>query len=376
MMNLGRLRLLGGLSVVLALVSACSSGPEKIRPTELQPAAKLVSAQLLWSIQVGASPVALAPLSHRGRVYLVGGGGTVVAVDAATGRDVWRVNLATPLATGVGTDGQTTAVVTQSNQLVALEEGRESWRVQLPAAAFTPPLVAGRRVFVLAADRSVSAFDAQNGARLWTQVRAGEPLVLRQSGLLLAVGDTLVAGLSGRVVGLNPLNGTPSWEVPIANSRGANEVERLVDMVGPASRVGTSVCGRAYNSALGCVDADAGRVVWSKPAKGLTGVDGDEQRVFGTESDGRLVAWQRANGDRVWEIDRLKFRDLTAPLSVGKWLAIGDGAGLVHLVSPADGSELNRLTTDGSAIVSRPVLSGTAIVVQTRNGGVYAWDSQ
>jgi outer membrane protein assembly factor BamB len=61
--------------------------------------------------------------------------------------------------------------------------------------------VAGNRVFVLAADRSVSAFDGQSGRRLWSQQRPGEPLVLRQSGVLLAVGDTLVAGQGGRLVG-------------------------------------------------------------------------------------------------------------------------------------------------------------------------------
>jgi outer membrane assembly lipoprotein YfgL len=359
-----------------AVLSACSSGPEKMQPAVLQPAATRVSAQLMWNTQVGASSASLAPLALQGRVYLAGGGGVVAAVDAATGRDLWRTNLATPLATGAGSDGQTTAVVTQGNQLVALVDGRESWRVQLSAASFTSPLVAGRRVFVLLADRSVSAFDADNGARLWTQSRPGEPLVLRQSGLLLAVGDTLVAGLSGRVVGLNPLNGTPRWDALVANSRGTNEVERLVDIVGPASRVGSSVCARSFNSAVGCVDAESGRLVWTKPSQGITGVDGDGDRVFGTEGDGRLVAWKRDKGDRVWEVDRLKYRELTAPLSLGKLLAVGDASGLVHLLSREDGSELARMNTDGSPILARPVLSGPALVVQTRNGNVYAWRSQ
>ena len=362
--------------VASALLSACSSGPERMQPAPLQPAATRVNAQLMWTTQVGASRVTLAPVSLQGRVYLAGGEGVVAAVDAATGRDVWRTNLSTPLATGAGSDGQTTAVITQGNQLVALADGRESWRVQLPAASFTAPLVAGRRVFVLLADRSVSAFDAENGARLWTQSRPGEPLVLRQSGLLLAVGDTLVAGLSGRLVGLNPLNGTPRWEALVANSRGTNEVERLVDIVGPASRVGNSVCARSFNSAVGCVDTESGRLSWTKPSQGITGVDGDEERVYGSEGDGRLVAWKRDKGERVWEVDRLKFRELTAPLSLGKLLAVGDGSGLVHLLSREDGSELARISTDGSSILAKPVLSGPALVVQTGNGNVYAWRSQ
>lgn len=378
MIQLGRLRLMGGLvAVAVGLVlGACSSSPVKMKPAELAPPATRASAQLIWSTQMGPSSPSMVPLSLQGRVYLTGASGTVAVLDATSGRDVWRLNLRASLATGVGSDGQTTAVVTRDNQLIAMADGSETWRVQLPAASFTAPLVAGRRVFVLAADRSVSAFDAQNGARLWTQSRPGEPLVLRQSGVLLAVGDTLVAGLSGRLVGLNPLNGTPRWEAPIANSRGTNEVERLVDLVGSVSRIGNTVCARSFNSAVGCVDTDTGRLLWSKPAQGVTGVHGDEQLVVGSEADGRLIAWQRAKGDRAWEVDRLKFRELTAPLVLGRLLAVGDGTGLVHLLSREDGSELTRLTTDGSAIMAAPVLSGPALVVQTLNGGVYAWRSQ
>ena len=140
----------------------------------------------------------------------------VAALDAETGRDVWRLNLGTGIAAGVGSDGETAAVVTQGNELVAIVNGKESWRARLPARTFASPLVAGKRVFVLTADRTVTAFDGQTGARLWSQSRSAEPLVLGQAGVLLAVGDTLVAGLSGRLVGLNPLTGSVRWEAPVA----------------------------------------------------------------------------------------------------------------------------------------------------------------
>lgn len=360
----------------LALVGACSSGPAKVKPADLPPPATKMVPQAIWSAQVGASSVALAPLALQGRIYVSGGSGTIVAIDAASGRDVWRLNLGTALATGPGSDGQVTAVVTLANQLVAINDGKEMWRAQLPAASYTAPLVAGRRVFVLTADRSVVAFDGQTGARLWTQSRPGEPLVLRQSGVLLAVGDTLVAGLSGRLLGLNPGNGSPRWDVQVANSRGTNEVERLVDLVGPVSRVGNSVCARAFNSAVACADAEAGRALWNKPAQGIVGVHGDAELVLGAEADGRLIAWRRANGEKAWELDRLKYRELSAPLSLERLMVVGDGTGLVHVLSTADGSELTRLTTDGSAVLAPPVLAGPALVVQTRNGGVFAWRSQ
>ena len=86
------------------------------------------------------------------------------------------------------------------------------------------------------ADRSVLGFDGASGRLLWTQQRPGDPLVLKHAGVLMAVGDTLVAGLSGRLVGLNPTTGALRWDAPIATPRGTNDLERLVDVVGPVSR--------------------------------------------------------------------------------------------------------------------------------------------
>lgn len=362
--------------VAAALLSACGSSTKKPQPTELPAVAALMGTQLAWSAQVGESHASLAPLVAGGRVFVAGGTGQVAALDATTGRDVWRLNLNTPIAAGVGADGQTAAVVTRNNQLVAIADGSERWRVRLPARSFTAPLVAGERVFVLTADRVVTAFDGKTGARLWSQSRPAEPLVLSQTGALLAVGDTLVVGLAGRLTGLNPDNGSVRWEAPIATSRGTNEVERLVDIVGPVSRIRNSVCARAYSAAVGCVDASRGTVVWTRAAQGTTGVHGDDRLVFGSESDGRFQAWQRTTGEPAWSIDRLKYRGLTAPLALGRVVAVADSRGLVHLISREDGSEMTRLTTDGSPIDAAPVLAGDALLVQTRNGGVFAWRPQ
>jgi outer membrane assembly lipoprotein YfgL len=361
---------------VALLSSACSFSPKKPAPAPLPPVAAMMGTQLAWTVQVGPGPANATPKVVGTRVYLAGAGGTVAAIDTETGREIWRTLLGTALATGVGADGETAAVVTQENTLIALSGGQQRWRVQLPAKVFTAPLVAGGRVFVVTADRTVLAFDGGNGARLWSQQRPGEPLVLSQAGVLLAVGDTLVAGLSGRLTGLNPQNGSARWEAPIATPRGTNEVERLVDLVGPVSRLGDSVCARAYSAAVGCVDAARGRVVWTQIAQGSTGLAGDDRLVFGTESDGRVRAWQRASGEAAWSIDRLKYRSLSAPLAVGRVVALGEATGTVHLLSREDGSELTRLLTDGSAIIGGPTLAGQVLLVQTRNGGVFAWRPQ
>src|SRR5262249_26261516 len=271
---------------------------------------------------------------------------------------------------GVGFDGSTAAVVTRNNDLVAFVSGKEVWRQKLGALSYTPPLVAGARVFVLGGDRSVSAFDGGTGRRLWSQQRQGEPLVLRQAGVSLAVGDTLVVGQGGRLAGLNPLNGGVRWEAPIATARGINDIERLVDVVGRVSRVGDSICARAFQAAVGCVDAARGAVVWTQRASGSEGVHGDAASVYGTESDGKVVSWRRSDGKRGWTSDRLLHRGLGAPLALGRSVIVGDAFGFVHLLSREDGTLLNRLATDGTAIAAAPAAAGNTLVVVTHGGNV------
>lgn len=368
-----RLLRLAGMILAIAALAACASGSDRPKPAELQPNVALMGVRLAWNTRLGEVAYPLQSAVSGQAVALAAGDGTVLALNAANGAELWRGSAGAPLAAGVGFDGSVAAVVTRGNELVTLEAGRVLWRRNLAAQGFTPPLVAGGRVFVLAADRSVSAFDGRSGRRLWSQPRPGEPLVLRQSGVMLAVGDTLVVGLSGRLVGLNPSNGSVRWEAPVATPRGTNEIERLVDLVGRVSRVGDVVCVRAFQAAVGCVNAVRGNVLWSKPSNGADGVHGDADRVYGTEADGKVVAWRRNDGERVWLSERLQHRGLTAPLAAGRSVAIGDSAGFVHLISREDGSLLTRLSTDGTAIAAAPVLAANTLVVVTRGGNVYGF---
>lgn len=362
--------------VAMASMVACSSSGGRLKPAELPPLVPLIGVKQVWVNPLGASGVPISLSVHAGKAAVASGNGTVAMVDTQTGADLWRLQLSTPLTAGVGSDGHMAAVVTTRNDLVAVVSGREVWRHPLGVASYTAPLVAGQRVFVLGGDRSVTAYDGNSGARLWTQTRTGDPLVLQQPGVLMAVGDTLVVGLGGRMVGFSPSNGAIRWEAPLATPRGINDIERMVDLVAPVSRLDGVVCVRAFQAAVGCVDAVRGRVLWSKPADGAQGVHGDDKFIFAGESNGRVAAWNRANGDVAWTNDQLMHRQLSAPLVLGRSVAVADATGTIHLLSRENGSFMARLPTDGSGIVSAPALAGDTLLALTQNGNLFAWRPQ
>ena len=368
----------GVLASALAL-SGCSlfSSKSAPKPMELGPNVPVLPVSQAWKASMGkVEGIVLEPRVIGDTVTVASDAGEVLALNARTGAVAWRTSLGTQLSAGVGSDGRWSAVVSKSNELIAVEGGKQLWRKQLPIQVFTAPLVAGNRIFVLAADRSVYAYDAASGQRLWVQQRPGEALVLRQQGVLMAMGNTLVTGLGGRLVGFNPDNGSIRWEAPLASPRGTNDVERLVEIAGRTSRIGDNICARAFQTSVGCVDVERGGVVWSQTAAGNEGIDGDDNAIYGVESNGTVIAWKRADGTKVWSSNRLRYRNLTAPLVLGRSVVIGESNGDVHMLSREDAAPLNRLTTDKSGVATAPVAAADTLVVVTRDGGIYGFRPQ
>jgi outer membrane assembly lipoprotein YfgL len=361
--------------VVFLGVFLAACGTPKPKPAQIPAIKADKPIQSLWQFKLGGDVSFVQSLqSVQERMALTSDDGNIAVVNVRNGQVVWRHQLKTALNTGAGFDGEHVAVVTLNNELVMLKDGKVLWRNRLTSQSYTHPLVAGERVFMMMADRSVLAFDLATGVRLWLQQRPGEPLVLKQNGVLMAFQNTLLVGLGGRLTAINPDNGQFKWDVPVANPRGINDLERLVDLVAKPSRVANSVCVRAFQSQVGCVDALRGSVLWTRSSVGSQGLDGDAKTLIGTESNGMVQAWSRTTGDRLWDSDRLKYRELTGPLFTSKGVVIGDSGGWLYLLSSTDGSLINRVQTSSDGFASTPTaLADGGFVVLTRNGLLQAY---
>jgi len=356
-----------------ALLFACSSSPDKPQPTPLEAVSPQIAGRQVWSARFeGAIPPVIVSVSG-GAFTLAAADGTVVALAPESGRELWRADVGEKLGSSAGGDGRYASVVTRDNELITLESGRVLWREPMKARVTTPPLVAGERVFVMGVDRVVHAFDVRDGRKLWTVQRPGDALTLALAGVIGPFKDTLLVGQGPRLVAVDPLRGNMRWEIPLASPRGTNEVERLADLVGPAARNGDTVCARAFQSAVGCANAERGTLLWSKNVGGTASVAADDQYVFGADASGRITAWRIANGDVAWTSEKMLYRGLSGPVAFGKAVVFGDVEGQVHFLARDSGQPLLRLPTDGSPVIGPPALSGSTMLVVTRAGGVFAF---
>jgi len=359
-------------AALLAAVLAAGCSSEGPKPTPLFPDPAKITGHQTWKLDFsnfGAQGIAVA-----GDAFVIAGrDGHLEAVDAATGQERWRANADGRLSTGVGTDGRYAAVVSRDGDLIVLDRGQATWHRHLDSAVETAPFVAGERIFVMAVDRSVRAFDAVDGTPIWTYAHPGDALTLAQAGVLAAWRDTLLVGQGSRLTALDPLHGTVRWEVPVAAPRGTNEVERLADLVGPAARIGSVFCIRAFENGVGCIDAERATALWSINGGGNQAVGADSEYVVSADGSDRIAARRLSNGESVWLSDKFQNRHLSGMLVVGKTVVFGDLQGFVHFLDRATGEPLLYLPTDGAAIVGTPVVSGNTIAVTTAKGGVFAF---
>jgi outer membrane assembly lipoprotein YfgL len=358
--------------MVGALLAACTSTP-KHDPTPLEPLAAQVTGRQVWQRSMGNVKFPLAVAVNGGIFTVADDDGVVMALQADTGRELWRTKTGETLSAGVGSDGRFASVVTRDNELITLDAGKQIWRAPLSSRVVTAPLVAGERVFVLGVDRTVQAFDALDGRKLWTYQRPNDALTLAKPGVLMPFKDTLVVGQGPKLAGLDPLRGSLRWEATVASPRGTNEVERLADLVGPAVRIGEVICTRAFQAAVACVNAERGSPVWTRNAGGIEGIGADAQMLVGADASDRISAWRTNDGAPAWTIEKLLYRDLTAPLGVGKAFVIGDVEGMVHWLSRETGDVVLRMPTDGTAIRVTPAASGLTLLVVTSAGGLFAF---
>ncbi len=360
-----------GLAGLMGL-AACSSF-DKPKPTPLESvAAPKTVGRVAWTVSldriehpaaIGVGGETLALGSSRGQVLVI---------RADNGTEIWRADVGGVLATGAGHDGRRAAVVTMGNELVVAEAGKVTWRKPLPTRAATAPLVAGERVFVLGVDRTLHAFDALDGQPIWTMPRpAGEVLGLVQHGVLAPYKNVLLAGLGPRLTMIDSLRGSVTHEVAVASPRSTNEVERLADLVGPATRVGDVVCARAYQASVGCVDVARGSLLWSRTSTGRQAVGADGTIVVGGDGQDRVTAWKAPGGETLWSHDRVLHRGLSGLAVLPKAVVAGDAEGYLHFFDRDTGATLQILPTDGGAVLGAPVLVGKTLVVMKRNGAVH-----
>jgi outer membrane protein assembly factor BamB len=368
-------RLLAALAAFLALAQlpGCASNKDPAnQPAPLQEIRKPVAVRVAWRLSLGGARGGfLQPAVTDNAIYAAAGEGGLIRIDPASGRQVWRTEVGSPIAAGVGSDGLTVAVVSPRGDVLAFGvDGKPLWRANVPSDVTATPLVGHGLVIVQSTDHRVSAFETATGKRRWLFQRTQPPLTLRAVTQMAFSGDNVLVGLpAGRLLALALANGAVRWDAAVAEPRGATEVERLTDVTGTLALAGADACAAAYQGRVACVDASNGNLRWARDLPAASGValDGEQAYVVDVRSGVNALA-RESNGASVWRNTALANRKLTGALALPRAVVVADFDGYVHFLSPRDGALIARVATDGGAVTVAPQAWANAAVVQTAKG--------
>ena len=366
----------------LCLLAGCSSlnpfSSKKVRnePAPLVQFKPTMATRTLWTADIGKSgDYFLSPVFNGGKIYAASAAGELVSIDASNGKQLWRTKAGTGITAGVATDGNTVAVGGTGGAVMAFDAatGKLRWKMQAPTEILSAPAVGNGMVVVRSMDNLIAAYDAESGTRRWFVQRSAPPLVLRAApGIVIAEGLAYVALPAGRLLALSTTTGVARWEATIAEPRGATELERVADVSGMPVLLSRDICAASFQGRVACVDAGNGSMRWARELSAEVGPGIDQRYVFAADEKGHVLAFSRDAGSNLWRNTSLGYRRLTAPVSFGRAVAVGDREGYLHFLSREEGAMLARLSTGSSAIRATPVVAGASLIVQNVDGKLLA----
>ena len=334
--------------LVGALITGCSSNPEKVYPPA--PVTPGYAVNIEWANKIAEIGVdrysRLLPAVSDSVVIMADTSGQLRYYDKASGEIQWSRQFDTGFSAGPAIYEDMALLGTQNAEVIALsvKDGNQLWKQTLSSEILSTPQKAKDVVIVQTNDGKVYGLSAKTGKVSWVYERNVPVLSLRGNSTPVIVDDQVVVGFaSGKLVSLAVGDGKLNWESTIAVAKGRTELERMTDIDGPIVHKSGVLYVSAYHGQVAALDAQSGRIIWAREISSQLGVTVGDSLVFVTTVNGRIWALNRESGATLWMQDKLEDLANTRPAISGDRLVVGDATGEVYWLSATDGRLLGHL---------------------------------
>ena len=332
--------------------------------------------QLDWQASVGKAASGFAPAVTAQSVFAASKEGTIVRMEAATGRVVWRVNANRTLSAGPGADDDHVVVGTDKGDVLAYDgNGAPTWTAHVSTEIIAPPAIAGAIVVVFAGDGRVFGLAAADGKTLWVHQRTNPALTVRSyTGGAVSRGGLFLGTPGGRLLGLDTQTGAVGYDVGVATPKGATELERIADITSLPLIDERTVCAAAYQGRVACFEVVRGTLLWSRDISSLAGLTGDDTQPLRHRRQGRRACarpHERRIGVEAGCADGAARRRAAAARQRSSSASSTSRATCTCSRAPTAATSADS-QTDGSPPTAQPSRRGTSIVWQSDNGNVYS----
>lgn len=281
---------------------------------------------------------------NNGRIFATSGFGDVVALDAKTGKEVWRAATGVPISNA--------------------------------------PVVSGGRVFVSSIDNHFHAFAETNGRELWDHNGISESAGIMVSTSAAVAGEFVIAPYtSGEVYALRVQNGRPAWNDMLTRSHGITALSEIDDVAGKPVADRGLVFAISHSGIMAAIQLESGDRQWSRDLGGIQTpwVAGDYVYVITLEN--QLMCLTRKEGKVKWIHPLPRWTDpedtssdpivWSGPVLVSDRLIMVSSDGYAQAISPYTGQLIGRMEIPEKAFIA-PVVANDTLYLYTNDGTLVA----
>jgi outer membrane protein assembly factor BamB len=332
-----------------------------------------------------------APVIGDGKLFAVDSSGVIHAFAADTGRSLWDHTIVVSgdlrdATFGGGAtyfDGKVYAT-SGTGDVVALDAntGAEVWRKKPAGPLRGSPTVAFNAVYVMTQDNQIHALNLTDGTSIWQDAAASGQQGVFGVGAPGAGQGTVVAGYSsGEVVAYRYENGRVLWSDALARTSISTEVGALTDVDADPIVANGQVFALGVGGRMAAYELTTGQRIWELTVAGISTPALAGEWIFALTDDARLLAIARNTGRVRWISQLDQWRDpedregpifWTGPVLAGNRLWIASSEGEVRSVDVATGTS-SPFAELSAGVSLPPVVAGGTMYILDDSGKITAW---
>ncbi|WP_096084444.1 outer membrane protein assembly factor BamB [Agaribacterium haliotis] len=349
---------------LLFAVAACSSNKNKdeLKRSGLADFDATVKIKRDWGKGFGSgrdkrASNLMAALDEQ-RLFVADAKGRVYAYDLERKKNLWKSNVDSDIAAGVGLGRQNVYVGTFKGELIALdaETGEQKWLAETSSEILSVPATSSTVVVAQTIDGRLYGFSTRDGKQLWRYDHAVPALTLRGTANPVVQRNQVIAAFAnGQIVALNVRDGALLWSGRVSSPKGRHDLEKMIDIDGSPIIDGGMVYAATYQGALASFSKAKGQVLWKQDLSSYRNLAVDGAHVYAVTDESHVVAFNAANGSILWTNEQMQMRGLDSPLLLDNYVLVIDDDDYLHVLNKADGSFAGRRKLSGDGF-SAPML--------------------
>jgi len=308
-----------------------------------------------------------SPIVSEGKVFVGGTGNVFIAINANTGKILWKFQTEGSVESKPAFDKNTVFFGASDGFFYALDgqTGDVIWKYKLSTEVLAAPVIFKDKIYFITQNNTLYALDKEKGAWKWQYAREMHGKINIRARSSPAIDNNMIyMGFSdGTLVCLDAETGREIWTIPVGS------VKRFNDIVISPIIEGNLLYISVYDGQTSCLNNKTGDIKWSFEEGGSSDLAIGKNQIILTRYTGKLICLNKSDGSKLWEYN-FKKEIPSTPIITGDYVIVGTDKTPIYIFDILTGRIKWRFIQKGG-ISGTPYVDGQNLYFLTNGGYIY-----